>query len=227
MDELTSDQRELIRSIIGTKLSLNDLENYEPGFTAFKPAEEAWSKLKAVVQLLPNFNVPEDSMVIDLNIARGLDYYTGVVFEIDVPELGAEKQVCGGGVYSLLELFGGKPMGTIWFAIGFDRLLLALEAQKRKFDLPTPEIYVIPVGDEALEKAIEITSSLRAEGIYTELELKRRGPSKCLKYAANLGVKKAIIIGGDELASGSVTVKDMASGDQQKVEMNKLNDILK
>jgi histidyl-tRNA synthetase len=227
VDALSAEQRTVIKDIIGTKLTVEDLDSYEPGFNIFKESKQAWERLVATAKFLRHFQLPEDSIQIDLNIARGLEYYDGVVFEIDVPDLGAEKQVCGGGAYSLLELFGGKPEHTIGFAIGFDRLILALEEQKRPFSLIKPQVFVIPVGEEALTKGIEIASELRGAGIVTELELKRRGPSKCLKAAANMGVKKAVIIGGDELAEGTATVKDMESGEQEKIELSLIVDKLK
>jgi histidyl-tRNA synthetase len=227
VDALSAEQRTVIKDIIGTKLTIKDLEIYEPGFNIFEESKQAWERLVATAKILKHFQLPEDSIQIDLNIARGLEYYDGVVFEIDVPDLGAEKQVCGGGAYSLLELFGGKPEHTIGFAIGFDRLILALEEQKRPFSEIKPQVFVIPVGVEALTKGIEIASELRGAGIITELELKGRGPSKCLKAAANMGAKKAVIIGGDELASGTATVKDLESGEQEKIEFSSIMEKLK
>jgi histidyl-tRNA synthetase len=222
VDELSSDQRAIIKSIVDTKIRVKDIDSHQLEFSNYKSSSLAWQKLIEVVKILDAFQIPEDTIIIDLNIARGLEYYNGIVFEIDVPELGAEKQVCGGGAYSLLELFGGKPAHTIGFAIGFDRLILALEEQNRQFTIPKPLVYIIPVGGEALQKAIEIASSLRGAGVAAELELKGRGPSKSLKHASNLGVKKAIIIGGDELAENKITVKDMTSGDQEKIDFEKL-----
>jgi len=222
LDELSAEQRELLKSIITTEVSTVNLESFEPQFMQYESSASAWRNLAEVAKLLKLFGVPVEKMEIDLTIARGLDYYTGLVFEIDVPELGAEKQVCGGGAYTLLELFGGKSAHTIGFAIGFDRLMLALEEQNRPFDLPKPVAYIIPVGREALTKAVEIATELRKNGIPSELELKGRGPSKCLKYAANLGANLAIILGSDELAEKKVTVKDLKTGQQTKIEMDNL-----
>ena len=227
IDSFSSGQREMVRGIIGTKLSIKDLDSFDAGFSKIPETMDAWNRLVEASKLLKYFDIQEEAIQIDLNIARGLEYYTGIVFEIDVPELGAEKQVCGGGTYSLLEQFGGKPLPTTGFAIGFDRLILALDEQKRPFSVFEPSVFVIPLGEEAKTKAIEIASMLRSAGIATELELKGRGPSKSLKFAANLNVKKAIIVGGDELAEGKVTIKDMGSGDQEKVENTKLLDYLK
>ncbi|UCH88229.1 MAG: histidine--tRNA ligase [Thermoplasmata archaeon] len=222
VDEFSAEQRDLVKNIINTKLKIADLDSYKAEFTGIKESASAWEKLIETTKILNYFQVPQDSIIIDLNIARGLEYYDGIVFEIDVPELGAEKQVCGGGAYSLLELFGGKPAPTIGFAIGFDRLIMALEEQGRPFSSMKPSVFVIPVGKEALSKGIEIASDLRATGIATDLELKGRGPSKSLKFAANLGVKFAVIIGESELAENNVTVKNMESGDQEKVKIQEL-----
>ena len=98
---------------------------------------------------------------IKMSIVRGLDYYKGVVFEIEAPSLGAEKQLCGGGAYELIKLFGGKETPTAGFAIGFDRTILALELEKYKFPDPTLDVFVIPVNEDMMEKSLNIAQILR------------------------------------------------------------------
>ncbi len=156
----------------------------------------------------------------DLGVVRGLDYYTGMVFEIDVPELGAEKQVCGGGSYALAEVFGGKPIESTGFAIGFDRVMLAMERQGGKAEVAGPEVYVVPVGDEAVPAAMKLLASLRAKGIAADVELMGRNISKALKYADAIRAKRAAIIGAKELADGTVTYKDMKTGEQSVVQLS-------
>jgi histidyl-tRNA synthetase len=99
-------------------------------------AENALEELKTTLGLIKALGV--DSYIIDLGIARGLDYYTGMVFEIDVPSLGAEKQVCGGGAYELAELFGTAKINSTGFAIGFDRVMMALK--NRGVEIPVEGI---------------------------------------------------------------------------------------
>ncbi|MFH0815332.1 MAG: histidine--tRNA ligase [Methanobacteriota archaeon] len=150
----------------------------------------------------------------DLGVVRGLDYYTGMVFEIDVAELGAEKQVCGGGSYALAEVFGGKPIDSTGFAIGFDRVMLALEKQGAKQEAQGPDVYVVPVGEEAIPAASMLVTKLRAAGTVADIELMGRNISKALKYADAIKAKKVAIIGAKELADGTVTYKDMKTGEQ-------------
>ena len=159
---------------------------------------------------------------IDFSIVRGLDYYKGLVFEIDAPTLGAEKQLCGGGAYELIPLFGGNQTPTSGFAIGFDRTILALEKENYKFPTKKLDYFVIPIDKDMIIKAFEITKILRDKGLLVDIDLLRRGIGKSLKYASSINAKKAIIIGPDELKQNSVTIKDMSSGTQEKIKIEEL-----
>jgi len=186
---------------------------------------EAKSYLEEVFTVLEASRV--ENLQIDLGVIRGLDYYTGIVFEIDVPKLGAEKQVCGGGSYSLSELFGGEKVFSTGFAIGFDRTLIALakegfEAPKRRV-----EVHVVPVGDVSRSKAFEITAMLRKEGIRADVDLMRRNLAKNLKYADSIGARRAVILGEKELGLGAVTVRDMVSGEQSTIPIGDLPGYIK
>jgi histidyl-tRNA synthetase len=164
---------------------------------------------------------------IDLGIIRGLDYYTGMVFEIDAPSLGAEKQICGGGSYDLVPLFGGEQVFTTGFALGFDRVLMAAENEGLPQIVDELDIYVIPVGDRAREKALGIVEMLRAAGLSADYDLMRRSLSKNLKYASLVKAKKVIIAGEKELANGAVTLRDMKSGDQKEIKIGSLIEEMK
>lgn len=152
---------------------------------------------------------------IQMSIVRGLDYYKGVVFEIEAPELGAEKQLCGGGEYELIPLFEGKETPTAGFAIGFDRTIVALEAEGYKFPKSKLDVYIIPLNEEMMDYAIDVAQKLRNRGITVDLDISRRGIGKSLKYASSLNAKKAIIIGPKEKDKDSVTLRDLESGDQK------------
>ncbi|MDO9537900.1 MAG: histidine--tRNA ligase [Thermoplasmata archaeon] len=167
-----------------------------------------------------------DNCQVDFGVARGLDYYTGMVFEIDAPSLGAEKQICGGGAYTLADLFGGQEVNSTGYAFGFDRIMLALE--KSGVDVPSQnlEIYILPICDEAKIAAIKILSELRNAGISADMDLMSRNMSKAMKYANSVGAGKVIIIGEKELAEKSVTVRDMKTGEQARVLISELNDYL-
>lgn len=178
-------------------------------------SSEATEYMKEIFSVLKLYGI-EDCQV-DLGIVRGLDYYTGMVFEIDAPRLGAEKQILGGGSYTLSELFGGEPVFSTGFAIGIDRVLLALEAEK-PIDLALPlDAYVIPAKDDMRKYAFGIVSRLRSQGLKADVDLMRRTMSKNLKYAATVGSRFAVIVGNEEMAKRSVMLRDMKTGDQMVV----------
>jgi len=181
-------------------------------------AKKELFRLKEILDLLKTVFGIKDFQI-KMSIVRGLDYYKGIVFEIDAPVLGAEKQLCGGGAYELISLFGGKETPTAGFAIGFDRTILALETEKYKFPTLKLNVFVIPVNDDMINKSLEITQNLRKQGISTDMDLLRRGMSKSLKYASSINVDKIIIVGPKELADNSVTVRDMDSGKQEIVKI--------
>src|SRR3989442_302701 len=113
---------------------------------------------------LDAFGVSRKDYAFDMGVVRGLDYYTGMVFEIDSPNLGAEKQVGGGGAYNLAEVFGGEPIAQTGFALGLDRLVMSPDAEK-KIEPPRPlDAYGVPIGEGAPRKANEGLSSPRAAG---------------------------------------------------------------
>ena len=176
------------------------------------------SNLEKIVELLENsFNVK--NFKIKMSIVRGLDYYNGIVFEIEAPLLGAEKQLCGGGTYELIPLFGGRKSPTAGFAIGFDRTIIALETEEYQLPLPKIEVYVIPVNDDMTSKALEIVQRLREQNITTDVDLLKRGIGKNMKYASSINAEKVIIIGPKELEQDSITVRDMKSGEQKLVKI--------
>jgi histidyl-tRNA synthetase len=154
---------------------------------------------------------------IKLSIVRGLDYYKGLVFEIDAPVLGAEKQLCGGGSYELVSLFGGTEVPTSGFAIGFDRTILALEAEMFVFPAAKLDVFIIPVNQDMIPTSIEIATQLRGKGISVDFDQLRRGMGKSLKYADTKHVEKVIIVGPKELEKNTVTLRDMKTGNQEIV----------
>ena len=184
-------------------------------------AKAEMMKLIEILELLKNVFYIK-TCEIKMSIVRGLDYYKGVVFEIDAPALGAEKQLCGGGAYELISIFGGKETPTSGFAIGFDRTILALDEEKYDFPVNKLDVFVIPVGQELLVKSLEITESLRKQGLSVDMDLLRRGISKSLKYASSIKVGKIIIVGQDELDNDSVSVRNMETGKQELVKINEL-----
>jgi histidyl-tRNA synthetase len=199
-------------------LQTSDINKIKEFFKEDTPAIDELSNMEKILDLLKSsFNVKD--FQIKMSIVRGLDYYKGLVFEIDAPVLGAEKQLCGGGAYDLVTLFGGRETPTAGFAVGFDRTILALETEQFAFPSLKTDVYIIPVSKEMIGKSIEIAQNLRKEGILTDLDLLRRGIGKSLKYANSKNVEKVIIIGPKELENDSVTIRDMKAGDQEVVKI--------
>jgi len=188
--------------------------------------EKEISKQKQIMNLLrDSFDIKNYHF--KLGIVRGLDYYTDIVFEIEAPEFGAEKQLCGGGGYELIKLFGGKETPTAGFAIGFDRTILALETEGYIFPASRLDAYVIPVNKEMIPKSLQIAQQLRKQGCIIDVDLMRRGIGKSLKYANSRNSKKAIIVGPDELKQNSVTIRDMETGEQKLVEIKNILEYIK
>lgn len=180
--------------------------------------------LRDVVDILSMMGV--DDIEIDMGVVRGLDYYTGMVFEAEAPVLGAEKQICGGGSYSLTELFGGEKVFSTGFAIGFDRILLAMEKEGISIERDVLDAYVIPVSDDVRNESIRIVAQLRNAGIRTDIDLMRRKMAKAMKYASSTGARYAVIVGANELKEGSVTVRDMSTGEQDVVRIDKIEEFI-
>jgi histidyl-tRNA synthetase len=180
--------------------------------------------LKELFEILKLHGI--DDVELDLGIVRGLDYYTGMVFEIDAPRLGAEKQVMGGGSYTLSELFGGEAVFSTGFAIGIDRVMLALEAELEVPAYAPLDAYVVPTEDAMRKYAFAILSKLRSKGLSADVDLMRRSMSKNLKYAASVGARYAVIVGKEELSKRSVTLRNMESGEQTLVQADFVADEL-
>ena len=221
-DELNQILLKLI-DLVGDKSIIRDVEDLiEP----YDEPKEALNELKELISLLESFRV--ENYTLNLGVARGLDYYTGIVFEIYVPELGAQKQICGGGSYSLVKVFGGQEVESTGFALGFDRLMNAIEELTETEELPSHlDVYVAPISKDVRTKAFEITQLLRKNEIKTDVDLNGKKFKKLMNYADKIKVPKIIIVGAKDLDEGKVTVKDMVSGNQELIELEKLINHLK
>jgi histidyl-tRNA synthetase len=206
---------ERIKTLLELDKSPSVLEKAKTILRGNRKAIRAIEDLNSILTMISALGV--EDYTIDLGIARGLDYYTGMVFEIDVPTLGAEKQVCGGGAYTLAELFGSEPTTSTGFAIGFDRVLMALARQETEIPIQRICAYVIPLGSGARNQAFKMAADLRKSGISCSFALLDRNISKHMKYANAIKARYVIIIGEDEMATKQATIKDMESGEQKKV----------
>ncbi|MCJ7570884.1 MAG: histidine--tRNA ligase [Candidatus Thermoplasmatota archaeon] len=205
-------------------LTTNDFKKISEYIKEDTTIKEEINNLNKVLDFLKNsFKIKNFN--IKISIVRGLDYYKGIVFEIEAPTLGAEKQLCGGGAYELIPSFGGSQTPTSGFAIGFDRAIIALETEEYKFPVEKLDIFIIPVNEDMVNKSLEIAETLR-KNLKVDIDLMRRGISKSLKYASAINAQKTIIIGLKELEEKSVTVRDMNTGKQEKILIEKLEGYL-
>src|SRR3990172_3489924 len=209
-----SRHEETLKTVVGLKGGLDVLD--EAARLLGGDAAPAVDYLRRLRERLSHYGLA-DAVTFDLGVVRGLDYYTGMVFEIDSPNLGAEKQVGGGGGYTLAELLGGEPVASTGFAIGMDRVIPAAEAEGVRMSPPVLDAYVIPVGGPSRVAAMEIVRELRAAGFRVDTDLIGRGPSKNLDFANSVGARLAVILGEKELAAGKVSLKDMGTGEQTAV----------
>jgi len=190
-------------------------------------AKEGLAYLRDLAGLLDGYGVSRSDYAFDMGVVRGLDYYTGMVFEIDSPNLGSEKQVGGGGGYRLAEVFGGESVAQTGFALGLDRLVMAAEAEGTIEPARPLDAYVVPIGDNARTKAIQVLTTLRAAGLGADIDLVGRGPSKNLDYANAIGARFAVLLGEREIKAGRATVREMSTGAQREVALDDLVDVLR
>ena len=178
------------------------------------------TELKAVAANLSAFGVPEANFAVDLTIARGLDYYTGTVYEttlLDHPEIGS---VCSGGRYdNLAGYYTDKALPGVGISIGLTRLFYVLDEQGLLNDaLPSApaDALVLPMTED-VSKAVELAEALRSAGVRVQLYGEQKKFKQKMSYADKLGVPYAVLLGEDEIAEGKCSVKNMASGEQQKL----------
>ncbi len=182
--------------------------------------DEGLEELKTVTRYLADFGVPEENFAIDLSIARGLDYYTGTVYETEMtahPEIGS---VCSGGRYDdLAGYYTDKKLPGVGISIGLTRLFYVLNEQGMLSDetVSAPaDALVIPMAEE-LGYAIAAATALRNAGIRTQLYCEQKKFKAKMSYADKLGIPYVILIGEDEIAENIVAVKNMQSGNQEKL----------
>ena len=181
--------------------------------------EDCASKFDMLTKALDAMNI---KYVIDPAIVRGLDYYTGAVFEFIAEGIGAQSTVCGGGRYDgLVESLGGPKLSGIGFGMGITRLILAMrELGIADVEIPTPDLYIAALGDRATVEALAITERLRREGRYVECDIVGRSLKAQMKYANKIGAKYTLIIGDSEIDAGKAQMRNMSDGSQTEVEIN-------
>ncbi len=160
--------------------------------------------------------------VVDSSIVRGLDYYTGTVFEFIADGIGAQSTVCGGGRYDgLVSSLGGPELPGIGFGMGITRLILAMrELGLDNIEAEKPHLYIASLGERAMIKGLEITERLRSEGKYAECDVVGRSLKAQMKYANKKGAKYTLIIGDSEVDAGVAQLRNMESGEQTEVSLD-------
>ena len=215
-----SDADEVLKfiAIRGTNAEvLAALEQYRGKNEMF---DEGLSELTTVAKYLGGFGVPEDNFAVDLTIARGLDYYTGTVYEttlLDHPEIGS---VCSGGRYdNLAEYYTTKQLPGVGISIGLTRLFYVLGEQGMlNPEVPTApaDALILPMTED-LSAAVALATAIRGAGLRAQLYTEPKKFKAKMNYADKLGVPFVLFLGDDEIRDGIVSVKNMKSGEQVKV----------
>ncbi len=182
--------------------------------------DEGLEELSTVAKYLGGFGVPQENFAVDLTIARGLDYYTGTVYEtslLDHPEIGS---VCSGGRYDdLAEYYTDKKLPGVGISIGLTRLFYVLGEQGMlNPDVPTApaDALILPMTDD-LSAAVALATELRSRGLRTQLYTEPKKFKAKMSYADKLGVPFVLFLGEDELSAGVVSCKNMRSGEQERL----------
>ena len=186
------------------------------------------TELKDVVKYVRLFGIPEKNFMVDLSIARGLDYYTGTVYETFLNGYREIGSVCSGGRYeNLAEFYTNKKLPGVGISIGLTRLFYKLnELNLIKVEKNSvSDVLIVPMTDD-LQMAIKIANDLRKNGINTEVFLNDKKLKAKMKYADKLKIPYVIVIGEDEINSGIVKIKNMKTGEEVESKIEKLAKIL-
>lgn len=185
---------------------------------------EGLEELKQVVKYVKAFGVPDSNFKVDLTIARGLDYYTGTVYETFLNEYRELGSVCSGGRYdNLAEYYTDKKLPGVGISIGLTRLfykLNELNALKEEQNSIAKVLVVSMVEDNS--KALEVATELRSENINAEVYLENKKIKAKFKYADRLAIPYVIVIGEDEIANNTVTLKNMQTGEQETLKIEEV-----
>lgn len=221
-------ETELEEKQILTKGEINILFETLTNWSQFdyKKVSEIDEQLAKSLQIMvEDFKVPSENIKFNPTLARGLDYYTGIIFEAVIPGVGGS--LGGGGRYdNLIKQFIGQDVSAVGFAIGFDRTIEAAIEQ----GLLSPEKTVTKVlvaykddGNKVFPTAINITSTLREAGVKTELFLDpKKDLEKQIKYAVNKGIEYIVFVGEEEIASGKYKLKNLETREQKNLSLNEI-----
>ena len=196
-----------------------------PSITDFL-CDDCRAHFEQLQSILERQGVP---FVVDPSVVRGLDYYTRTVFEFVSEDIGAQGTVCGGGRYDgLVEEVGGKSTPAVGFGLGLERLLLVLQNTGR-LDAPREraDVYLAPLGERAAGEVPAIAAGLRRAGVSADYDMMGRGVKAQMKYADKSGARFVVVIGDNELESGTAVLKNMDTGEERSVALGDIAGALK
>lgn len=179
-----------------------------------------------VSTLLKNIGI---DYIFNPKLVRGLDYYNGVVFEVTSNALGAQNSIGGGGRYDgLVKKLGGPNLPSCGFGTGLERVIQTLIAQNAAPQQPAgPRLYLVPLGAEAYELCFKLMHQLRSENIHVEMDLNNRKLAKAMQQANNLNAQLTAVVGDQEITEKNLTLKNMSTGNSQRVPLDKIVEFLK
>ena len=191
---------------------------------ARKFVSEGLDELETITSLLKDYG---KNISVDMSLVRGLEYYTGPVFEVTLGE--GLPSVGGGGRYdNLTESVGGKKIPATGISLGVDRIVSVMgERGMFNFGKTVCNVFVIAVNEKVKSSVIDVTEKIRKNGIAAEFDLMNRSLSKQLDYASSRGIPYVIVIGDKELQSGKAKVRDMKTGEEKDISLNELEEIKK
>ena len=216
--KIDSDTNNILIKLVGMNGHREIIKKVSELINNNESASKALMDLEELLEILDVFGFSK--YTVNMGIARGLDYYSGAVFEIYMHSLGAQKQISGGGTYNLIELFGGENVESTGFAFGFDRLVECVK--KCSIEKPQTKIldvFVAPISKDMKLNAFKIAQVLRKYNIKTDVDLVGRKLKKILSQADGLGARYVILVGERDFEEGKITLKDMESHEQEFVDI--------
>lgn len=181
--------------------------------------EECSDHFQKLQSYLTNLDL---SFTVDPKIVRGLDYYTKTVFEFVTTDIGAQGTICGGGRYDgLIKQLGGQDTPALGFAMGLERLILTMENQGVEFDEDLGcSLYIAPMDESVVPTAMKIAKEIRSGGFNVEFDTVGRGLKAQMKYSDKIGAAFTIVLGDNEISSGTAKLKNMKTGEQIDIKLD-------
>jgi len=189
--------------------------------------DECMSKFVQLKTLLDKAKIKYET---DPKLVRGLDYYTGIVFEVKSRSIGAQDAIAAGGRYdNLIADLGGEPTGATGFAIGMERIIEAIKCENKSAGMPrgTDTVFIVTLGGPAYIKGFDILSELRKAGIPSDIDYQQKSFKAQMRYANKINARHVIIIGEDELEKSSCILKDMRDSSQKELRLDQIVDEVK